>query len=114
MAAQSAKELYCYTAPWPVYAMNWCQRPGTFRMGLGSFVPDRTNKVWVPPPRRSHVNAETEAVRVSHASRGGICCPVQITIIERTEHDADFVAVDDVEQPFPCTKLMWAPYKVRA
>ncbi|KAI8592402.1 WD40-repeat-containing domain protein [Geranomyces variabilis] len=78
MAAQSAKELYCFATPWPVYAMNWCQRPGSFRMGLGSFVTDRPNK---------------------------------ITIIERTEQDPDFVMVDDVDQSYPSTKLLWAPYK---
>ncbi|KAI8919044.1 hypothetical protein PhCBS80983_g01871 [Powellomyces hirtus] len=78
MSSQPTKELYCYNTPWPVYGMNWCQRPGTFRLGMGSFVPDRPNK---------------------------------ITVIEVQDKNADFIKVDDMEQPYPNTKLMWAPYK---
>jgi hypothetical protein len=40
------KEIYTYTAPWPIYGMNWSVRADKkFRLALGSFVEDYTNKV---------------------------------------------------------------------
>lgn len=43
------KEIYKYTAPWPVYAMNWSLRPDKkFRLALGSFIEDYSNKVSLP------------------------------------------------------------------
>ncbi|KAI8853739.1 WD40-repeat-containing domain protein [Chytridium lagenaria] len=41
------KEKYNYKAPWCAYAMNWSQRPGTFRLGLGSFIEEYCNKIQV-------------------------------------------------------------------
>eukprot|EP01105_Mastigella_eilhardi_P002557 TRINITY_DN1319_c0_g3_i1.p1 TRINITY_DN1319_c0_g3~~TRINITY_DN1319_c0_g3_i1.p1 ORF type:complete len:349 (+),score=97.67 TRINITY_DN1319_c0_g3_i1:46-1047(+) len=42
------RELYTYTAPWLVYAMNWSVRPDKpFRLAIGSFVEDFTNKIQV-------------------------------------------------------------------
>lgn len=40
------KEIYTYTAPWPIYGMNWSVRADKkFRLALGSFMEDYTNKV---------------------------------------------------------------------
>jgi len=40
------KEIYTYRAPWLVYATAWSQRPDKpFRLALGSFREDYTNKV---------------------------------------------------------------------
>lgn len=45
-ATPKKKEIYKYTAPWPVYAMNWSLRPDKkFRLALGSFIEDYSNKV---------------------------------------------------------------------
>ncbi|TPX63679.1 hypothetical protein SpCBS45565_g06451 [Spizellomyces sp. 'palustris'] len=74
----SQKELYSYNAPWSVYGLHWSQRPGTFRLGLGSFIEDQGNKV---------------------------------QIIELYDRDADFILVDEVDHQYPCTKLLWQPYK---
>ncbi|KAJ3216086.1 ddb1 and cul4 associated factor 7 [Dinochytrium kinnereticum] len=42
------KQKYNYIAPWTVYAMNWSQRPGTFRLGFGSFIEEyNSNKIQV-------------------------------------------------------------------
>jgi len=44
------KEIYTYQASWPIYAMNWSVRPQQeFRLALGSFLEDYTNKG--PPPQ---------------------------------------------------------------
>ena len=41
------KEIYKYVAPWPVYAMNWSVRQDKrFRIAIGSFIEDYSNKVW--------------------------------------------------------------------
>ncbi|KAJ3049302.1 ddb1 and cul4 associated factor 7 [Rhizophlyctis rosea] len=39
--------MYSYTAPWPIYGLNWCRRPGTFRLGFGSFLEEWGNKLQV-------------------------------------------------------------------
>jgi hypothetical protein len=39
-------EIYTYKAPWPLYSMAWNVRPGhPFRLAVGSFVEEYTNKV---------------------------------------------------------------------
>lgn len=39
------KEIYTYQAPWLIYGMNWSVRPDKkFRLALGSFLEDYTNK----------------------------------------------------------------------
>ena len=45
---QKRKEIYKYTAQWPIYAMNWSVRPDKrFRLALGSFVEEYNNKVQI-------------------------------------------------------------------
>jgi WD repeat-containing protein 68 len=40
------KEIYTYSSPWVVYALHWSTRPDQkFRLALGSFTEDYTNKV---------------------------------------------------------------------
>jgi len=45
MSQDESKEIYTYTAPWPVYAMNWSSRKGQLRLGFGSFLENYQNKV---------------------------------------------------------------------
>lgn len=40
------REIYTYQAPWLIFAMNWSVRQDQkFRLALGSFLEDYTNKV---------------------------------------------------------------------
>lgn len=42
------KEIYTYEAPWTIYGMNWSVRPDKqFRLAIGSFMEEYTNKVQV-------------------------------------------------------------------
>ncbi|KAI8930052.1 WD40-repeat-containing domain protein [Entophlyctis helioformis] len=41
------KEIYTYTAPWPVYGLHWSQRPGAFRLGIASLTETNSNKLQV-------------------------------------------------------------------
>jgi hypothetical protein len=42
------KQIYTYEAPWLIYAMNWSVRDtGRFRLALGSFIEEYSNKVQV-------------------------------------------------------------------
>lgn len=44
--SQKRKEIYKYEAPWEVYSMNWSvRRDKKFRLALGSFIEEYTNKV---------------------------------------------------------------------
>jgi len=46
MADLRKKEIYTYQAPWTIYGMNWTVRADQkFRLALGSFMEDYTNKV---------------------------------------------------------------------
>ena len=41
------KEVCTYTAPWPLYALNWSMRPDKrLRLAVGSFIEDYKNKVY--------------------------------------------------------------------
>ncbi|TPX49929.1 hypothetical protein SeLEV6574_g01196 [Synchytrium endobioticum] len=44
---QPHNDIYSYEAPWPVYALAWSQRPATFRLGLGSFMEEYSNKLQI-------------------------------------------------------------------
>ena len=58
---QRQKEIYKYEAPWPLYSMHWAVRPGdpgigatssssrrgTFRLALGSFLEEYSNRVQI-------------------------------------------------------------------
>jgi len=44
--ADKKKEIYTYTAPWPIYGLNWSTRADRpYRLALGSFLEDYNNKV---------------------------------------------------------------------
>jgi WD repeat-containing protein 68 len=46
MAEPRKAEVYSYKAPWQIYGMNWSQVRGKpFRLALGSFIEQYTNKV---------------------------------------------------------------------
>ena len=52
MNRPSRREIYRYTAPWPLFAMGWSQGPPSgrdqaFRLALGSFIEEYSNKVQV-------------------------------------------------------------------
>jgi WD repeat-containing protein 68 len=48
MTESTKKEIYTYNAPWTIYGMNWSIRPDQkFRLAIGSFLEDYTNKVEV-------------------------------------------------------------------
>lgn len=38
-------EVHKYSPSWPVYGLNWSNRPGSFRLGISSFITDLTNKI---------------------------------------------------------------------
>jgi len=45
-AERRRKEIYTYQANWMIYALGWCVRPDRrFRLALGSFLEDYTNKI---------------------------------------------------------------------
>ncbi|UYV67327.1 DCAF7 [Cordylochernes scorpioides] len=47
-SSNKRKEIYKYEAPWTVYSMNWSIRPECrFRLCLGSFIEEYTNKVQI-------------------------------------------------------------------
>jgi DDB1- and CUL4-associated factor 7 len=41
------KEIYTHEAPWLIYSMSWSVRPDHFRLALGSFSEDYTNRVQI-------------------------------------------------------------------
>lgn len=52
------KEIYTYEAPWLIYAMGWSSFPEKdFRLAIGSFLEDQSNKGWQNP---SNLSVHTE------------------------------------------------------
>jgi WD repeat-containing protein 68 len=53
--AERKGEVFSYQAPWPIYGMGWSQlRSKPFRLAVGSFIEEYTNKVG-----DSHPNQQT-------------------------------------------------------
>lgn len=44
---QRHREVYTFKAPWPIYSLHWSQRPGQFRLGIGSCIEELANKIQV-------------------------------------------------------------------
>ncbi|KAF9284788.1 ddb1 and cul4 associated factor 7 [Mortierella alpina] len=93
---QARKEILNYSAPWPVYGLDWSNQPTereALRLAVGSFIEDGSNKIQI------------------------------ITLPEFTaglENDDDFnpnsmsdwVPVAQTnQQQYPVTKIKWEPYK---
>lgn len=73
------KEIYTYTAPWPVYSLSWSCRKAEafqFRLAVGSFVEEYSNKV---------------------------------QIIQYNQEKDAFVNTGKFDHPYPTTKVMWIP-----
>jgi WD repeat-containing protein 68 len=54
-------EIYTYEAPWPVYGLHWCQRPGTLRLGISSVLEEFNNKIQVLGLRDGQFHVEAQA-----------------------------------------------------
>ena len=73
------KEIYTYSAPWPVYALSASHSSDprlTHRYCLGSYVEEYSNK---------------------------------LQIIQLDEDKGDFVVRSVMDHPYPATRIQWAP-----
>jgi DDB1- and CUL4-associated factor 7 len=84
-----------YEAPWPVYALDWCKTAGpggqvrprsSFRLGVGSFAENFSNRIAVVGLRDEHVLFEEDY----------------------TDYP-DFVTLCDAHHGYPVTSLQWQP-----
>jgi DDB1- and CUL4-associated factor 7 len=82
MSAQTTLH-HTHDTPWPVYALHWSRRPGSFRLGFSSFLADLTNKV---------------------------ATPNKIRIVQQTPKQK-LVKIAETEHSYPVTKFLWSPYK---
>jgi len=77
------REIYTHAAEWTIYAMAWSLREEPdkkFRLALGSFMEEYTNRVSLVQRR--------ESVR---------------------ENEEAFVKIGEFEHPYPATKILWSP-----
>ncbi|KAI8379219.1 WD40-repeat-containing domain protein, partial [Radiomyces spectabilis] len=80
-------EVYQYDAPWPIYAMDWSKVPTEkqgFRLALGSFLEEHTNKV----------------------SFG-----VRRDYYDPSKPRSDFTPLAEVDCYYPLTKVLWEPQR---
>ena len=78
-AASTKKEIYTYSAPWPVYSLaaSHITAPDrAFRFAVGSFVEEYSNK---------------------------------LQIIQLDEDKGEFVLKAQMDHPYPTTRVQWAP-----
>ncbi|KAG0344040.1 ddb1 and cul4 associated factor 7 [Podila humilis] len=87
------KEILNYSAPWPVYGLDWSNQPSereALRMAVGSFIEDGSNKIQV------------------------ITLP-EFASIEGTDYSptsmSDWVPIAETNHQYPVTKISWEPYK---
>ncbi|SAM02945.1 hypothetical protein [Absidia glauca] len=97
---QSEKEVYQYDAPWPVYAMDWSkattEKEG-YRLALGSFMEEHTNKMQVVTRGDLAALDEMERTRRDY--------------YDSTKYEQDFVPLAEVDSYYPITKVLWEPRK---
>ena len=63
MAERRRKEIYTYQAPWLIYSMNWSVRVDQkFRLAVGSFLEDYTNKIEIVQLNEDKGEFETKGI----------------------------------------------------
>lgn len=63
----SKKEIYTYRGKWMIYAMNWSVRPDKpYRLAVGSFIEDYSNKVQIIELNEETGNFETRGGAFKH------------------------------------------------
>ncbi|KAG0329032.1 ddb1 and cul4 associated factor 7 [Dissophora globulifera] len=88
------KEILNYSAPWPVYGLDWSNQPTereALRLAVGSFIEDGSNKIQI------------------------ITLP-EFTAIDGKDYNptsmSDWVPIAETNhQQYPVTKIKWEPYK---
>ncbi|KAG0025208.1 hypothetical protein BGZ82_010149, partial [Podila clonocystis] len=87
------KEILNYSAPWPVYGLDWSNQPTereALRLAVGSFIEDGSNKIQV------------------------ITLP-EFAGIEGMDYNptsmSDWVPIAETNHQYPVTKIKWEPYK---
>ncbi len=85
MAEKKAKkEIYTYQAQWPLFALNWSNRPDQeMRLAIGSFCDNHENKV-------------------------------EIVQLKEIGNEWEIKSKATIEHPYPATKVGWIPDKLGA
>ncbi|KAI8605028.1 WD40-repeat-containing domain protein [Dissophora ornata] len=91
---QLRKEILNYSAPWPVYGLDWSNQPTereALRLAVGSFIEDGSNKIQI-------ITLQEFA-----GSEGRDYIPTSMS---------DWVSIAETNhQQYPVTKIKWEPYK---
>ncbi|KAF9987508.1 ddb1 and cul4 associated factor 7 [Modicella reniformis] len=91
---QVRKEILSYSAPWPVYGLDWSNQPTereALRLAVGSFIEDGSNKIQV-------ITLQEFA-----GIDGKDYIPTSMS---------DWVSIAETNnQQYPVTKIKWEPYK---
>ncbi|KAG0024732.1 ddb1 and cul4 associated factor 7 [Entomortierella chlamydospora] len=91
------KEILNYSAPWPVYGLDWSNQPTereALRLAVGSFIEDGSNKIQI-------ITLQEFA-----GSDGKDYNPNSMS---------DWVSIAETNhQQYPVTKIKWEPYKTKA
>ncbi|KAJ3111770.1 ddb1 and cul4 associated factor 7 [Phlyctochytrium bullatum] len=82
-----------YSAPWSVYATGWSHRPGSFRLGIGSFIEDSGNKVQVIEQVDDGADLEVVAeIEHQYPVTKLMWAPGQVSTSQGTPGDSDLFA----------------------
>ncbi|KAF9434283.1 ddb1 and cul4 associated factor 7 [Entomortierella beljakovae] len=89
------KEILNYSAPWPVYGLDWSNQPTereALRLAVGSFIEDGSNKIQVITVQEFAGGNDGKDYNPNSMS--------------------DWVSIAETNhQQYPVTKIMWEPYK---
>ncbi|KAI9013377.1 WD40-repeat-containing domain protein [Phycomyces nitens] len=88
------KKIYRHDAPWPIYALDWSNVPSeqdAFRLAMGSFVEDQTNKL--------QIIGRTDRVAYDYDQ------------FSQDYGEKDFIPLAEADSHYPVTKILWEPWK---
>ncbi|KAF9428501.1 ddb1 and cul4 associated factor 7 [Podila epigama] len=87
------KEILNYSAPWPVYGLDWSNQPTereALRLAVGSFIEDGSNKIQV--------------ITLPEFAGGD-------DVDYSPTYMSDWVPIAETNHQYPVTKIKWEPYK---
>ncbi|KAG0196977.1 ddb1 and cul4 associated factor 7 [Mortierella sp. GBA30] len=96
LSRQARKEILNYSAPWPVYGLDWSNQPTereALRLAVGSFIEDGSNKIQIItlPEFAAGVDNDEEF---------------------NPNSMSDWIPIAQTnQQQYPVTKIKWEPYK---
>ncbi|KAF9580434.1 hypothetical protein BGW38_002925, partial [Lunasporangiospora selenospora] len=109
ISRHARKEILNYSAPWPVYGLDWCNQPHereALRLAVGSFIEDGGNK------ESNQLLTCKDKKRLSTIQ---VITLPEFAGVEGKEYSptsmSDWIPIAETNHQYPVTKIKWEPFK---